>query len=315
MRGFEIAQTEAQRQKQRDPDAHRNELLVELACVGGGTDAETDRDEEERNCFQLEAGALEQLLPDEQNPLDAEQNGEGREDRHALLGAVEHQLQPHKKLEDRQQHQRQTGAVALSGPGAGIRLQPRLLPGDRLQNHLQPGEADGLAVIHGSREHLIAVDLDLALAANVGDHPASVVQPGQNGVVLGDRDKIQHDVRALFPAQKVFPVGHGQKLAGCQTQPRPDLRLAPEAEQGAGAADDHEQGQQRQTQPQRALIDRKEGDPVRPAKKVQYLLHIILLNVIRTGRRRWVAGLHIGLTCQASASSSNSLYSKSSSGS
>ena len=66
--------------------------------------------------------------------------------------------------------------------------------------------------------------------------PAAVVVPGQDRMVPGHGGKVDGHVAGFAPADDVLPMGDGDLTAVGHVQPRPDLRLPPEGQQGQDAA-------------------------------------------------------------------------------
>ena len=142
----------------------------------------------------------------------------------------------HQALQNGQHHQVRHAVPAAGGLGAKLRLTRLLMLRNGLELHLHTADGDTVFGLQRANLNLSAVDQRSVLGTGIRDRPAAVVVPGQDRMVPGHGGKVDGHVAGLAPADDVFPMGDGNLAAVGHVQPRPDLRLPPERQQGQDAA-------------------------------------------------------------------------------
>ena len=137
-------------------------------------------------------------------------------------------------------HGQQKHIAQAVGKGGALCAQFRqafLLPaGDGYQHHLYTADVDHILRLQCTDADFLAVDTNASGRIRVGNGPAAVIITGQNTVVSGNCWKINNHITFLMTANDILPMGDGDFFSVFHHQPRPNLRLFPERQQRAKAA-------------------------------------------------------------------------------
>ena len=242
---LQIPQGPAYGEKDENTSNHRIKLLGNFSRLNGTNHHHTQGTQEKGHRLQFKRTALDQTVKDQQQPLAQQNTAETRRNGKQMLSITAQQKCQTAQALKHRQNQKICYTVHTAGFGPQLSLEFFLPLRNGLQAHLHTADVDLIFLFQCKNIHRLSIDQNAVLGIGIGYGPASVIIPGQDRMVPGNRRGIDTDIVGLAAANDILPVSQGELAAVFHHQPGPDFRFFLKGQQRMQAPDQQHDGQHR----------------------------------------------------------------------